>query len=384
VILSDQNVVISGTGLYTPPFTISNEELVQAYNEWAERYNAENADAIAAGEAETVPSSSVDFIVKASGIRQRYMMEKAGVVDPERLRARLSPAAEQGTFFGVPAQVVMALGAAGEALDQAGLEGADIDLVIFSSSVFERFVPSIAVEIQETLGAGGHAYDMAVGCSSATFGISNAMDAVRSGMAKRALVITSEYITPAMNFRDRDSHFIFGDACVAAVVEMEHETRSVTAFRIRSRKLSTSYSMNIRAGFGSRLLLEEGGDLLTTNPNVRFLQNGRKVFKELVPAVIKLVKGHMAEQGIRAGDVRRIWLHQANIHMNTMAARKLLGKKVTEDQAPMILDEFANTAGAGCLIAFHRFKADFKRGEVGILCSFGAGYSIGCLVLERV
>jgi beta-ketodecanoyl-[acyl-carrier-protein] synthase len=381
--MPDHSIVISGTGLYTPPFSVSNEELVDAYNHWVERHNEEHAEAIAAGDVEAALPSDVGFIEKASGIRKRYMMEKDGVIDPEHLRARLSPLAETGTFFGVPTQVVMALEAARAALGEAGLEGSDIDLVIFSSSVFERFVPSIAVEIQKSLGASGFAYDMAVGCSSATFGMSNAMDAVRSGMARRALVITAEYITPAINYRDRDSHFIFGDACVAAVVEREHATRSVSAFRIRSRKLSTKYSMNIRAGFGTRLLLEEGDDLLTTHPEVRFQQSGRKVFKELVPAVIKLVKAHLAEQGIAIGDVRRIWLHQANIHMNTMAARKLMGKKVTQDQAPFILDEFANTAGAGCMIAFHRHKQDFKRGELGILCSFGAGYSIGCLVLER-
>ncbi len=378
------NIVISGTGLYTPPFAISNEELVNAYNAWAEQYNTENAEAIEAGEMEAIQHSDTGFIEKASGIRNRYMMEKAGVVDPGRLRARLSHLAEPDTFFGVPTQVVMAMSAARDALEQAGLEGPDIDLVIFSSSVFERFVPSLAVEIQKTLGASGHAYDMAVGCSSATFGISNAADAIRSGLANRALVVTSEYITPAINYKDRDSHFIFGDACVACVVEREQDTRSVSAFRIRSRKLQTMFSMNIRAGFGTRLLLEEGEGLLTDSKQVRFLQEGRRVFKELVPAVVRLVKAHLAEQGIDITQVRRTWLHQANIHMNQTAARKLLGKKYTPDQAPIILDEFANTAGAGCIIAFHRFKEDFKRGEIGVLCSFGAGYSIGCLVLERV
>jgi beta-ketodecanoyl-[acyl-carrier-protein] synthase len=382
--MAQENIVISGTGLYTPPFAVSNEELVGAYNTWAERYNAENAGAIAAGELSPVEPSDLDFVVKASGIESRYMMEKGGVVDPGRLRARLSDVADPDTFFGVPTQVVMALGAAEQALAEAALEGPDIDLVIFSSSVFERFVPSMAVEIQDRLGAKGYAYDMAVGCSSATFGISNAMDAVASGTANRALVITSEYITPAMNFKDRDSHFIFGDACVAVVVERESETRSETAFRIHSRRLWTKFSMNIRAGFGTRLLLEEGEGLLTDNPQVRFLQNGHTVFRELVPAVIRLVKGHLAEQEMDIARVRRVWLHQANIHMNEMAARRILGEKPTQDRAPIILDEFANTAGAGCIIAFHRTRHDFESGEIGVLCSFGAGYSIGCLVLERL
>jgi beta-ketodecanoyl-[acyl-carrier-protein] synthase len=381
--MSEESIVISGTGLYTPPFTVSNEELVGSYNAWAEKFNLQNAAAIEEGELEPIQASDVDFIVKASGIESRYMMEKDGVLDPGRLRSKLSTAAEADTFFGVPTQVVMALSAAEQALSEAGLEGPDIDLVIFSSSVFERFVPSIAVEIQDKLGARGFAYDMAVGCSSATFGMSNAMDAVQSGIADRALVITAEYITPAMNFKDRDSHFIFGDACVAMVVEKESGTRSESAFRIKSRQLWTKFSMNIRAGFGTRLLLEEGEGLLTEDPQVRFLQNGPTVFRELVPAVIRLVKGHLSARNIEIENVRRVWLHQANIHMNEMAARKVLGEKPTRDRAPIILDEFANTAGAGCIIAFHRTKADFDSGEIGVMCSFGAGYSIGCLVLER-
>jgi beta-ketodecanoyl-[acyl-carrier-protein] synthase len=124
--------------------------------------------------------------------------------------------------------------------------------------------------------------------------------------------------------------------------------------------------------------------LLTDNPQVRFLQNGHTVFRELVPAVIRLVKGHLAEQEMDIARVRRVWLHQANIHMNEMAARRILGEKPTQDRAPIILDEFANTAGAGCIIAFHRTRHDFESGEIGVLCSFGAGYSIGCLVLERL
>ena len=95
------------------------------------------------------------------------------------------------------------------------------------------------------------------------------------------------------------------------------------------------------------------------------------------------IANHLAAHELAPTDVRRFWLHQANLSMNQFIARKLLGRDATLDDAPVILDEFANTASAGSIIAFHRHKADFKAGEVGVICSFGAGYSIGSAVVKK-
>ena len=87
--LTMKQVVISGTGLYTPPFSISNEELVTFFNAYAEKVNADNADASAAGEVTALDLSSVAFIEKASGIKSRYVMEKEGILDPARMVSRI-------------------------------------------------------------------------------------------------------------------------------------------------------------------------------------------------------------------------------------------------------------------------------------------------------
>ncbi len=92
----------------------------------------------------------------------------------------------------------------------------------------------------------------------------------------------------------------------------------------------------------------------------------------------------MREQGVDIGQVRRMWLHQANINMNMFVARDLLGRPPEFMDAPVILSEYANTASAGSIIAFHKYHDDFVSGEMGILCSFGAGYSIGSLFLQKV
>ncbi|WCL55432.1 beta-ketoacyl-ACP synthase III [Gimibacter soli] len=373
-------IVISGTGVYTPPHSISNETLVESYNAWATAWNDDHKAEIEAGTIDAMQMSSVEFIEKASGIKNRFMMDGKGPTDPTRMYPNLSELAPEGPM-GTPVQVQMALAAAEKALAEANLKGEDIDLVILSSSIWERFVPSMATELQKILGAKGFAFDMAMACSSATFGMSTAVDAVQSGMANKALVVTAEYITPAMNYTDRDSHFIFGDAAVAIVIEREAETKSTSAFRIHDRKLFTEYSTNIAAGFGTRTLIERDK---ISHPDQRFIQQGRVVFKELLPKVIDHVNAQLAAKGYKVEDFKRFWLHQANINMNMFATRKLLGEDPTQDKAPIVLDEYANTAGAGCIIAFDKYKDDFKPGEFGLLCSFGASYSIGSFILERI
>ena len=96
------------------------------------------------------------------------------------------------------------------------------------------------------------------------------------------------------------------------------------------------------------------------------------------------IAGHLQSLGYTPADVRRFWLHQANLSMNQFISRRLLGRDATREEAPVILDEFANTASAGSIIAFHRHKADIEAGEVGVICSFGAGYSIGSVVVKKL
>ena len=96
---------------------------------------------------------------------------------------------------------------------------------------------------------------------------------------------------------------------------------------------------------------------------------------------------HLTQQvekvGLAVADIKRWWLHQANINMNQMIARRLLGHDPDAQQAPIVLDEFANTASAGSIIAFTLYHEDLKAGDLGVICSFGAGYSIGSLVVKK-
>ncbi|HJW40665.1 MAG TPA: 3-oxoacyl-[acyl-carrier-protein] synthase III C-terminal domain-containing protein, partial [Rhizomicrobium sp.] len=115
-----------------------------------------------------------------------------------------------------------------------------------------------------------------------------------------------------------------------------------------------------------------------------FVQEGRKVFKEVVPMVAELIVDHLAQNGIVPAALKRLWLHQANLNMNELIARRVLGRDPLPGEAPNILDEYANTSSAGSVIAFHRYSADLKKGDIGLLCSFGAGYSAGSVILRKL
>ncbi|MBR9726960.1 beta-ketoacyl-ACP synthase III [Shewanella intestini] len=371
-----KKVVISGTGLYIPEFTVSNDELVESYNRYVDLFNEQHRLEIATGEISALTYSSSDFIVKASGIEQRYVMVKEGILNPQVMM----PLIESKPSSDLSMQAEMAIQAATDALNDASVTANEIDLIIVACAYTERAYPAIAIEVQQALRTSGFAYDMLVACSSATFAINNAVNAIRGGSANRVLVINPELTSPQSNFKDRDSHFIFGDVATALVVERDDLANKVNAFAIHSMSCKTNYSNNIRSNFG---FVNRCDPQTADAADKLFHQQGRKVFKELLPMIYQHLEQHFTLESLKPEDFKRLWLHQANINMNLFVVKKLLGDNVASDKAPIVLNEFANTASAGSVIAFHRHKADFKSGELGLLCSFGAGYSIGSVVLEK-
>ena len=370
------SAVITGSGLFTPAESISNEELVASFNAWVDLYNADNSEAIAAGDVEAKTHSSADFIEKASGIKSRYVINKAGILDPERMVPEIPERHNDEPSV----MCEIACRAAEQAMDEAGVGASDLDAVIVAASNMQRAYPAMAIEVQSALGASGFAFDMNVACSSATFGIQQASDAVKSGSAAHVLVVNPEICTGHLNFRDRDSHFIFGDVATAVVVEGDATAANGAGWDILDTRLQTLFSNNIRNNFGFLNRADERGIGQTDK---LFIQEGRKVFKEVCPAVAEQITSQLADMNIAADDLKRIWLHQANQNMNDLIARKVFGREPSEEESPTILDEYANTSSAGSIIAFNKHSADLTSGDLAVLCSFGAGYSIGSILLRR-
>jgi len=370
--LSD--AVIAATGLYTPPNRLSNAELVETFNAYVERFNAANAEAIAAGRIEALSPSSVEFIEKASGIKSRFVVDKTGLVDPEVMR----PVIPERSNDELSVLAEIAVEAAKQAIARWGKPASEIDAVICAASNMQRAYPAMAIEVQNALGIDGFAFDMNVACSSATFGLKTAHDFVASGSARAVLMVNPEICSGHLNFRDRDSHFIFGDVATAAIVERADQARN--GWEILGTRLKTQFSNNIRNNFGflNRAAPEGAGQ-----KDKLFVQEGRKVFREVVPMVSEMIVEHAAELGLDPTQLKRLWLHQANINMNDLIGRRVLGREPTADENVIILDEYANTSSAGSIIAFHKANDDFQPGDTGLICSFGAGYSAGTVFVRK-
>lgn len=366
--------VIAATGLYTPPYSASNEELVETFNTYVERFNAAHADEIAAGTVEALAPSSPEFILKASGIKARYLVNKTGVLDPEIMR----PVIPERSNEELSILAEIAVNAAKDAIARWGKPASEIGAVICAASNMQRPYPAMAIEVQNALGIEGFAFDMNVACSSATFGIKTAADFVTTGSAKAVLMVNPEICSGHLNFRDRDSHFIFGDVATAVIIEAEDQAAG--GWDILGTRLLTQFSNNIRNNFG---FLNRAAPEGIGAPDKLFIQQGRKVFKDVVPLVSHMILDHAADLGLEPKALKRLWLHQANINMNDYIAKKVLDRDPTPEENVIILDEYANTSSAGSIIAFHTANDDFAAGEIGLICSFGAGYSAGTVFVRK-
>ena len=371
-------VQISGTGLFTPKESISNEELVNSFNKFVDEYNESNKESIQKGEISALEKSNADFIEKASGVKSRYVQDKSGILDTSFMRPKLKERSENELSNLAEIGSI----AARDAISNAKIDPDNIDAVIVACSNLERPYPAIAIEIQNELGIKGFAYDMNVACSSATFGIQNIYDMIKSGSIRSAVMINPEMCSGHLNFKDRDCHFIFGDVATAVVLEeLKEEQVSDNCYEVLGTKLLTEFSNNIRNNYG---FLNNSSPEGIGKADKLFHQNGRKVFKEVVPKVASLIKDHLESHSIDINNIKGMYLHQANESMNKLISKYLLGFEADQSLAPIVLDEYANTSSAGSIIAFHKNNENLSKNDLAIICSFGAGYSIGNVIVKKI
>ena len=368
--------VMSGTGIFVPEEQVSNDELVIAFNQYVDNFNVAHAADIESGKIEALEHSSSDFIFKASGIERRYVVNKSGLIDPDIL----APVLSERTNDEISVLAEIGVKAAEKALEDARRTADNIDAVIVACSNMQRAYPAMAIEIQKFLGINGFAFDMNVACSSATFGINVASDMIKAGSAKRVLMVNPEICSGHLNFRDRDSHFIFGDVATAVIIEAQDTCQSDESFEIIGTKLFTQFSNNIRNNFGFLNRTAPEGIGATDK---LFVQDGRRVFKEVLPLVVNLIETHISETGLNLADIRRLWLHQANKNMNDYIGKKIFGRDPAPEEQPNVLQDFANTSSAGSMICFHKHHDNLQSQDMGVICSFGAGYSAGSIIVKK-
>jgi len=361
--------VLSGTGLYLPPETLTNDELVGSFNAYVDQYNQQHAADIACGKREALGYSSAEFIAKASGVESRHVIDKQGILDVATMRPQIQEFDEQGRSI----QAQMAVAAAQKAMEAAHIGADEIQMVIASCSGFQRCYPAIAIEVQAGLGIEGFAYDMNVACSSVTFALFNAVNAIKAGAADSVLVVNPEVFTSQVDFRDRKSHFLFGDAATAFIVQRKDKCRYEHAFEIVDYEIKTLFSANIENNLGITNAVD------TSRPY--FIQDGNKVFKEVIKLTTETIKNQLTR--LELEGLKRLWLHQANSNMIRLISNKLLGHNPNELEAPQPIKYCGNTSSCGAMIAFHENHQDMVAGDLGLLATFGAGYSLGSVVLRK-
>ena len=262
--------------------------------------------------------------------------------------------------------------AAAQALERSGLTPADIDLVICATATPDRTFPATAVRIQHKLGiTHGAAFDLQAVCSGFIFGLTTADAFLKSGQARRALVVGAETFSRILDWKDRGTCVLFGDGAGAVVLEAEtqpgtREDRGIHATRIHSD------------GRYEDLLYVDGGPGSTRTTGM-LRMNGREVFRHAVTKIAGVIEETLAETGFTSADIDLFVPHQANARILDGIARKL---KVSPEKIVMTLSEHGNTSAASIPLALNRAYEDgrIKPGNLVLMEAMGGGFTWGAVL----
>ena len=319
---------IVGSGSYLPPRVVTNDDL---------------AAELAGRGIET----SNDWIVERTGIRQRHLAEKG---------VRTSALATE---------------AARRALDDAGVNPAEVDLIILATSTPDFVFPSTACLVQANLGiSGSAAFDVQAVCSGFAYAMTTADCFIRAGRAKCALVIGAEVFSSILDWNDRSTCVLFGDGAGAVVLRADKEPGILAA-----QLHADGSQMKILAAAGNVAYGEVTGD-----PFLRM--DGQAVFKQAVTVLDKSARDVVAEAGVTLDQVDWLIPHQANLRILTFLARKL---SLPLEKVIVTVDRHANTSAASVPLAFDAARRDgrIQPGHLVMMQGVGGGFTWGS-VLARM
>ena len=318
---------ISGTGSYLPPLRLTNADMVGR---------------LAAGGVET----SDEWIVERTGIRARHFVA-------------------DGVFASD-----MAAEACRKAMDAAGVDGGEIDLIIVATSTPDMVFPSTAAILQHKLGISGcPVFDVQAVCSGFIYGLTVADAMIRTGTAKKALVVGAEVFSRLLDFSDRTTCVLFGDGAGAVVLEAS-DVPGILATDIHAD------------GKHAGILCVPGhvsGGKVLGDPLLKM--DGQAVFKLAVGVLEDTARAVLAKAGRSEADIDWLIPHQANIRIMQSTARKL---KLPMDKVVVTVDEQGNTSAASIPLALdHAVRAgQVKRGDTLLLEGVGGGFTWGAVLLD--
>ena len=318
--------VLRGTGSALPARVVTNADL------------AEKVD------------TSDEWIVERTGIRERYIAGEGETTS------------------------TLAIEAARKALSAAGFEGSSIDLIVLATATPDYTFPSTAAIVQNAIGAnGGMAFDIAAVCTGFIYALSTADALLRTGQAKRALVIGAETFSRILDWEDRTTCVLFGDGAGAMVLEAVECADERSAPGIIASKLHAD-------GAHCGLLHTDGGPSSTqTVGKVRMA--GREVFRHAVVNLASVLEEVLDEVGLSAADLDWVVPHQANERILDATARKL---GLPAEKVVVTVDRHANTSAASVPLAFDVAVRDgrIKAGDLVMLEGMGGGFTWGAALLR--
>jgi 3-oxoacyl-[acyl-carrier-protein] synthase-3 len=277
-------------------------------------------------------------------------------------------------YFAGPGETTATLAtqAARRALDDAGLTIADIDLIVLATATPDMTFPATATMVQKALGGSGFpAFDVAAVCSGFLYALGTADAMIRSGMARKALVIGAETFSRLLDWEDRTTCVLFGDGAGAFVIGANDAADSDQGI------LATQLHAD---GEHCELLYVDGGPSSTgTVGHLRM--KGREVFRHAVTNLAQVLGDVLAKAGHTAADIDWVVPHQANLRILDATARKL---GLPMDKVVVTVDQHANTSAASVPLAFDAAWHDgrIKRGQLVILEAMGGGFTWGASLLR--
>ncbi len=299
---------------------------------------------------EGMVETSDEWIVQRTGIRQRYI------------------AGEGETTASLGAE------AAQNALANAGLTVADIDMIIVATATPDNTFPATAVDIQNRLGMKhGFAFDIHAVCTGFVYAMTTADVYIRSGMVHRVIVIGAETFSRILDWNDRSTCVLFGDGAGAVILEVG-EGKGLTSDRgILAAKLRSD-------GSHKQKLYVDGGPS-TTQTTGHLRMEGREVFKHAVGMITDVIEDSFEEAGITAADIDWFVPHQANKRIIDASAKKL---EISEDKVVITVQDHGNTSAASVPLALATAVADgrIKRGNLILLEAMGGGFTWGAMLLR--
>ncbi len=321
-----RKVGIASLGAFVPPNILTNADL------------------------EKMVDTSDEWILERTGIRERRIVEKGTATSDLAVRA------------------------ARQCLENAGVEPQDVDLIIVASASPDYTFPATACIVQNAIGAvKASAFDMEIGCCGFIYAMVTGAQFVASGAFQKVLVIGAEILSRIVDWTDRNTCCLFGDGAGAALLTPVEDGRGILCFDLGSMGESAS-ALTLPAG-GSK----NPASLETIEKGMHYIHmDGRAVFKFAVTIMDKSVRTLLRKCGKNVEDVKLLVPHQANIRIIKSACQRL---GITPDQVMVNIDKYGNTSSASVPIALWEAveKGRVQKGDFVILVAFGAGLSWGSI-----